>query len=94
MQIERTEGLDPLGLPDNAGHLAKNSRTGSATDQPEGSSGFISEAALQPYVERAAEADAIRSEAVQQAKRLLASGELDTPETARRAAENILRLGI
>ena len=94
MHVERTEGLEGLGLPDTAGKLPKAAATPSATDQTNGSPGSAAEASFQPYIDRAAEADAIRPEVVEEAKRLLAAGELDTPETARRAAENILTFGI
>ena len=94
MHVERTEGFDALGLPDAAGNLPKADKTAPAADQTDGSRRSAAEADFQPYIDRAAEADEIRSEAVEQARRLLASGELDTPETARRAAENILGFGI
>lgn len=94
MQIERTEGVDSLGLPDGSGNLSKTGKAASAADKTDGSPDLLSEAALRPYIDRAAGADEIRSEVVNEAKRLLAAGELDTPENARKAAEAILRLGI
>lgn len=46
------------------------------------------------YVEKARAAGAINTAAVAEARRLLESGELDTPEAARRAAEAILEQGL
>ncbi len=94
MQIDRTEGLEGLGLLDTAGSLSKSGKTAPAADKTDGSPGSAGEASFQPYIDRAGEADDIRSEAVEEAKRLLAAGQLDTPENARKAAQNILTFGI
>lgn len=96
MQIEPTQGSDPLGLPDGsrqpqppgpAAHGAGPKPD--ETDRPDA-------ADLQAYLAQASTGDeeAIRAEAVAEAKRLLASGALDTPEAAERAAEAILTIGI
>jgi len=45
-------------------------------------------------VDKALKASTTDSDAVEQAKELLASGELDTAENIRSAAENILKFGI
>jgi len=46
-----------------------------------------------PYVRKALEADEIDLQAVQEAKRLLESGQLFSPEAVRRAARNLLADG-
>ena len=42
----------------------------------------------------AMQADEVNTRAVEEARALLKSGELDTPETARRAAQRIVDLGL
>lgn len=94
MHIERTQGFDALGLPDPAKNLPKADQTSAAARRAGEPAGASAGAGFEPYILRAADAPAVRSEAVQEARRLLASGELDTPEAVQRAAEAILRLGI
>ncbi len=94
MEIKPTQGLDALGLPGEAKNPPKAAPSSDAGDKTADSANSAAESALRPYTQRAAEADEIRSDVVEDAKRLLAAGELDTPEAAERAAENILRLGI
>ncbi len=47
-----------------------------------------------PYIRAAMAADEINLQAVAEAKELLESGRLDSPQAARRAAEAIIRQGI
>lgn len=47
-----------------------------------------------PYIAMAMAGDEINTQAVEEAKALLQSGQLDTPEAARRAAEAILSFGV
>lgn len=94
MQIERTQGLDPLGLPGGTQNLPKAEQGGAATGKTGDSAGGPAGPAFQPYVARAREAEEVRLAEVEEAKRLIAAGELDTPEAAQRAAEALLRLGI
>ena len=94
MEIKPTQGLDALGLPGEAKNPPKAAPSSDAGDKTADSANSAAESALQPYIERAAGVVEVRRDAVEDAKRLLAAGELDTPEAAERAAENILRLGI
>lgn len=94
MRIDRTNPFDALGLPEGTA-AAKSPRTQSA----EGA-GQAGEARLQAqiegldsYVLKAAQTSDMNLQAVEEAKRLLQSGQLDTPEAARRAAQSILSLG-
>jgi len=96
MQIEPTQGYDPLGLPDSS-HPSQPA--GPAAHHPglkPDETGRTDAADLQAYLAQAGTGDeeAVRAEAVAEAKRLLASGDLDTPEAAERAAEAILTIGI
>ena len=51
-------------------------------------------ASIEPYLEKSLAYDPAQTDAVQQAKKALETGELDTPEAFRRTAETILKLGI
>jgi len=95
MQIEPTQGHDPLGLPDG-GRQAQPTGPAAHHPGPKPAEAAVSGADLQAYLAQAGTADdePIRDEAVAEAKRLLASGALDTPEAAQRAAEAILTIGI
>jgi hypothetical protein len=94
MQIEPTHGFDAVGSPDGTrkppqpGEVPPAGR-GDAAETPKDEQTVPSS-----YVERAAAADEVRRDAVAEARRLLATGELDTPEAAAAAAEAILTLGI
>ncbi len=94
MEIKPTQGLDALELPGEAKNPPKAAPSSAAADKTADSPNSAAESALQPYIERAAGVVEVRRDAVEDAKHLLAAGELDTPEAAERAAENILRLGI
>jgi len=92
MQIEPTQGFDALGSPDGARNTPEPvspAGRGKPTETPSGGLGVPAS-----YIEQAAAAETVRSEAVAEARRLLDSGELDTPEAAEAAAEAILTLGI
>ena len=94
MHIEPAKGFDALGLPAGAKNLPKPDQPPSASPETGDWPGSTALSALRPYIQRAAQVDEIRNEAIEDAKRLLAAGELDTPEAAAGAAENILTLGI
>jgi hypothetical protein len=64
-------------------------------ERPDGpASVYHADAAHQAYVQKALAAEQVDHQAVAEARKLLASGQLDTPEAADRAAEAILRLDI
>jgi hypothetical protein len=93
MQIGRSEGIDPQGLPDAAGKLLKTGQALSAahkaTEGPEAADPKVAE-----YARAAAGAEEVRPEAVKEARALLESGQLTSPEALQRTAESLLRLGI
>ena len=93
MQIEPTHGFDPLSIREGSRNPVKADQVAPAGEKPAEQSEAAS-ASLEPYIRRAAEAPEIRQDAVAQARRLLASGKLDTPESARRTAEGLLEHGI
>jgi len=77
-----SSGLDPSKKPD----LDKTSQAG--TDD----STLRTE--YEPFIRKAVELEETDSQAVAEAKEALESGQLDTPEAAQSAAENILESGI
>jgi hypothetical protein len=93
MQIEGTHGVDPLHVPGGARNLVRPDQPANATGRPTQAPGPEGPD-IEPYARRAAEAPEVRPDAVAEAKRLLASGSLDTPEAAVRAAERLLRDGV
>ncbi|MBM4019088.1 MAG: hypothetical protein FJ288_12295 [Planctomycetes bacterium] len=93
MHVNRTEGYNTPGVPDGTPGLAKAGPEGGARKaDPNGVA--LSESALAALVRQAAAADEVNSGAVADARRLLESGQLDTPEAIRRAAESILNRGV
>jgi len=94
MNIERTNACDGPVLPDGAkkslrSHLGVGDAT-KASGNPEAIAG----SEFQDLVRQAANVPDVNAQAVTEAKRLLKSGELSSPEAIRRAAEAMLRRGI
>ena len=94
MQIERTEGVNAPGLPGAARNLPQAGELAAGPDKIGQSAGPGADVALDAYLQQAARIGDVRQDRVEQARELLAAGELDTLEAARRAAENILKFGI
>jgi len=94
MQIDSTQGFDALGAPDGARNVPHPEPTPSANREKRSETPPAATGIPTSYMKQAAAAETVRPEAVAEAKRLLASGDLDTPEAARQAAEAILTLGI
>jgi len=94
MHIEPTQGFDGPGTPDGPHRSRQAEPVPPAGQGNPAESPSHGQAVPASYVEQAAEAAAVRTEAVAEARRLLASGQLDTPEAAEAAAETILTLGI
>lgn len=94
MRIDGTHGLEPQGLPEGKPSLPKTPASGDAREPETSADGLVVSRSHEPYIHQAMAAEEINTQAVAEARRLLRSGELDTPEAARRAAETIMRLGI
>ena len=92
MRIDPTHGPEPHSLPEGKPGAANPTRPAGAEQKPTGGSAELL-AAHKPYVSKAMEADEIDLQAVQDAKRLLESGQLFTPEAVLRAARNLLEDG-
>ena len=94
MRIDGTHGLDPNAPAEGQNAPARNTpKTASAS--PEGGvDGSQILAAQREVIAQARRAEKVDLQAVEEARRLIASGELDTPEAARRAAQAIIELGL
>ena len=94
MRIDGPENVGAHGLPDEnlpKPPPAKSPDTQAAQPDREVPTG---DAAYRQYIVKATATEEIDLQAVTQARELLESGQLDTPEAADRAAENILSTGI
>jgi hypothetical protein len=81
------EHLNPNGKPLGSKSRASESRGADA-------GGALDRASTQqPLIQAALAAEEVNVKAVEEARKALQNGELDTPEAARRAAEAILDLG-
>jgi len=94
MQIEPTHGFETPGLPEKAPNGPQPGDVPPAGKAPPRRTPPAGSSALSPWVQEAAKAEPVRRGAVEEAKRLLASGNLDTAEAARGAAEAILTFGL
>ena len=92
MRIDPTHGTEPHGLADGKPGSAKPTRPAGTEQRPTADSAELL-AAHKPYVSKAMEGDEINLQAVQEARRLLESGELFSPEAILRAARNLLADG-
>ena len=94
MRIDGPENIGAHGLPDEnlpKPSPAKSSDSGAVQPDSEVPTG---DAAYRQYILKATATEEIDLQAVAQAKELLESGQLDTPEAADRAADTILSIGI
>ncbi len=92
MRIDGSIGPEYLNLPKGEGKSSKSKASNSSkgadqTGGPERAS------AHQALIQEALAAEEVNLKAVEQARAMLDSGELDTPEAIKRAAENMLDLG-
>jgi len=94
VRIDGPDRLQPQNTPDPLQQLPKSPGSGQAP----GSKPEVGQEAIATtwarYVRAAMAAEDINEQAVAEARRLLASGQLDTPEAARRAAEALVNHGI
>jgi len=93
VRIDGTHGLEPQGLPEGRlpGQAAKTPK-GVGDNTGVDSSQLLAEQAL--HIRAAAAVPDIDTSAVQEARKLLRSGQLDNPQAIQQAAQRILDLGI
>jgi hypothetical protein len=97
MHIERTNGrtngLGGPGAADGGQPLPRAGSKAAGVQKPADDAGVQAPEGTD-FVQMAKKAADVNVDAVAEAKRLLESGELSSPEAIRRAAESMLRLGI
>jgi hypothetical protein len=93
MQIQPTNPYNPPGGPDGTPGLPKAEPVG-ADSQRIRRTPPAAQSEVEALARQAAETEEINQAAVAEAKKLLQSGELSSPEAIRRAAENLLNRGI
>jgi hypothetical protein len=74
----------PPAQPNPAGHLPNNSNDGDVSVQVDNAS----------LIDKAMQVPQTDTNAVQRARELLLSGQLETPKNIREAAENIIKFGV
>ncbi len=97
MRIDGNYGLDPRNIRDNTPAApGPADAANSAKPAPQAADAKAAEfiESCSSYIKAALGGDEIDAAAVEQARGLIASGQLDTPEAIRRAAEAILGQGI
>lgn len=94
MRIDGANSLRPHDPSGAAKPPQDSSRPSGAADARKTARDSEIESMLAPYLRAAMAGEEIDEQAVAEARRLLQSGQLDTPEGARRAAEALMRLGI
>lgn len=92
MRIDGLSNLEHLNCP-NGKASASSSKSSDARGADAGG-GVGQTSAQQSLIEAALAVNDVNAQAVEEAKKALLSGELDTPEAARRAAEAILDSGL
>lgn len=96
MRIDGTMGPEYLNLPSGEGKSSKSKIFGNPDSSSKGAkidSGHEHVSAHKSLIQAALAAEEVNSKAVAEARQLLESGQLDTPEAAERAARNMLDLG-
>jgi len=86
--------LDPKALPEGQGAPAGNTSKAASASSEGGVDGSQILTAHLKLIAQARRSEELDLQAVEEARRLIASGELDTPQAARRAAQAIIDLGL
>lgn len=93
MRIDAANLIPPDAPGNGPQSVQKPSSPGDSADARIADDDTEIRSALAPYVRAAMAAEEVDEQAVADARNLLRSGQLDSPEAARRAAESLLRLG-
>jgi hypothetical protein len=90
MQIDKTQNVQVQGLRDSITQKDANAKSAPRTE-----SNVTIDTNYQPYTDQLLDAGTIDdAKKIEEARNLLASGALDTPQAARKAAQNMLKFGI
>ena len=93
MRLDGPQGLPPNSLPEKV-PPASTPETGSSRSGATNEADSEVLSANIDYIRQAIETEDMDAAAVAEARQLLESGQLDTPEVATRAAELIIKLGL
>lgn len=95
MRIDGSQNIEPRNLTDGKMSYIPSSKV---ADGSAASAGIDADATIelaqQPYLQTALSAPEVNTAKIDEARKLLASGELDGPQAARRTAEAMLKLGL
>jgi hypothetical protein len=90
MQIDKTQNVQVQGLRDSITQKDANAKSAPCTE-----SNVTIDTNYRPYTDQLLDAGtADDAQKIEEARNLLASGALDTPQAARKAAQNMLKFGI
>lgn len=91
MRIDGTYRPDRANLPEATPQASKPAASQPGAAQAAQAPSQV-EAHFQPYVDQAKESREVNLQAIEEARKLLASGQLDTPDAIRRAAQAMMDL--
>jgi hypothetical protein len=94
MQVERTNGFPSPGRPEEADGFPKPASYANRVGRPVESVPEVTAGELQELAKQAAAAPEINWDAVTEARKLVESGGLSTPEAIQNAAKRLLDLGV
>lgn len=94
VRIDGSNWVQPQGTGEVPQPVHKPSSSADSADAKIAADGSQTRSALAPYVRAAMAAEEVNELAVAEARKLLRSGQLDTLDAARRAAEALLARGI
>ncbi len=93
MRINPTTGYEARNVHEDRSSPASAPRKGEPRQTGAVDGSKLGQAA-RPYLQKARELDEANTSAVEEARSLIASGELDTPDAARAVAEALLNHGV
>ena len=94
MRIDGTHNVDPRGLPEGSTPVSQTPRSKGSQGAGSAPDDQVILESPGPYVRQALAGEDVNLQAIEEAKKLLASGQLDTPQAILRAAEAIIERGI
>ncbi len=90
----RIDGPNRTDIPSPSEGNADKRPVAGSSGTPEAAPTRIGEETCKSYIQKASACEEVNLQAVTDAKKLIESGQLDTPEAVNRAAERIISIGI
>jgi hypothetical protein len=94
VRINPTNGFEPRPLTDAAAGLLRDGVVPASQQPEQADRGLVVERQHAAYIQKAAASDEVNQQAVEEARKMLESGQLDTPQAATRLADAILKFGL